>query len=693
METQFAQTVPVALPTESTLSRDKKGYFDDGLDDGARENLLELAEVVERSKPEYAGAYGVVRSEFLASMLAVQEAERARAKSEREINKKQLKKVTPKRAVEFLRSNDKITSDYNREIERVIALDEKCSELAHNDRSIIDAKERVIKILEDDIGLNIICSVMTVGFLNLPQRSDQNVGKGFVIISETKDDFEQGGDFPTRAKNYALHFYEYDLLAAMSTSTTNVDLMSDSYVLGVYKKSVEEFTHKERDDCHRVTSSMFGSMAMEDIISIKHFRRTSSHIRTSFDGELKDNGGFNWCDQIFNACRCIWDCFGRIFSLCKAFYSCFGLCSTDICYYFRETYQREGSEISAKLKTSLDDLVKQQEKDVQRNRKEDVRNPFHNNADTAITGTRTTQTDIFVYLGVELFYVDHISKTKELGVILCSPDIDPQEILRFTNIISREVMKNNHQTLKEYADYTRGSAFGFGAPIDPYSLAGGNLSKSKEFLLGGTSNYLNGSLGLDDAMEEINVEISLPYMVLAVYLNILCGIAAFICAAIAASENAENAVLAVFDFFHTVIRLIGLSLERNTNATFRRDFLLFVVGLVIAISINESLNTTSNRRLLQSDPRPHLFWEWELADFVSYSRNLEEITDNNSAPTLHPTSSPTCTNCTTNSSSMLSSVAMDTETAQEISVSLTIIQAMLSILGAIIAFFDNKSAS
>ena len=212
-------------------------------------------------------------------------------------------------------------------------------------------------------------------------------------------------------------------------------------------------------------------------------------------------------------------------------------------------------------------------------------------------------------------------------------------------------------------------------------------------MLGGTSNYLNGSLGLDDAMEEINVEISLPYMVLAVYLNILCGIAAFICAAIAASENAENAVLAVFDFFHTVIRLIGLSLERNTNATFRRDFLLFVVGLVIAISINESLNTTSNRRLLQSDPRPHLFWEWELADFVSYSRNLEEITDNNSAPTLHPTSSPTCTNCTTNSSSMLSSVAMDTETAQEISVSLTIIQAMLSILGAIIAFFDNKSAS
>ena len=83
----------MARPTESTLSRDKKGYLDDGLDDGARENLLELADVVERSKPEYAGAYGVVRSEFLASMLAVQEAERARAKSEREMNKKQLKKV------------------------------------------------------------------------------------------------------------------------------------------------------------------------------------------------------------------------------------------------------------------------------------------------------------------------------------------------------------------------------------------------------------------------------------------------------------------------------------------------------------------------------------------------------------------------------------------------------------------------
>ena len=191
------------------------------------------------------------------------------------------------------------------------------------------------------------------------------------------------------------------------------------------------------------------------------------------------------------------------------------------------------------------------------------------------------------------------------------------------------------------------------------------------------------------------MEISVPYTVIAVYLNLVFGFIAFICACIAASEKSENAVLVVFDFFHFILRYFGLSLERNTNATFRRDLAIFVVGLVVAIAVNDSVSADTGSTDTETARRRLVEMSFDIPDVIlgnMYDRTLDApVATPTQAPTLAPTTSaPTCSNCTTASSSSSINFDVDTDTAQEISFVMTVMQAVLSILGAIIAFRDNK---
>ncbi len=692
--------IPVSQSRAAENTDLKKPYKSE--DDLESQGLLELTDVVENAKPMYAGVFGRVRAEYLSTMLAVQEAERTRAKVERDLKKKKESKVVPKKAVEYLRSSHEIATDYYREIGRVLALDEKCSDITHTDRALEEDMRRIMDILKLDMGLTIVCSAMTVGFLNLPRRSDKHIGKGFIVVTEMEDQ-STGSNVESHnavnQKKYTVHFYEHDLVAAISTSTTDLDIVKDSHILGLYTKREEEYTHKERDDCQRISSSMFGAIAVDDIIAVKHFRQTSSRITTVYEGIMNGSEGFNICEEVFKACECIAVCLTALYNFWKAFCSCFGACdsccSGEACWKYKETAQRESSTINTKLKTDLDDLVILKKKDLERNCAKNVRNPFKGNSDTLVKGMRTSESDTHVYIGVELFYVDHITKTKELGIILCSPETSPDEVFKLTNLLSRQALQYNHVTLKNCVDYTRGSSFGY-RDIDPYALAGGNLTRSKDSLLFGNTGFLSGTgLGLDDAMEEIDVEISVPYTVIAVYLNLVFGFIAFICACIAASEKSENAVLVVFDFFHFILRYFGLSLERNTNATFRRDLAIFVVGLVVAIAVNDSVSADTGSTDTETARRRLVEMSFDIPDVIlgnMYDRTLDApVATPTQAPTLAPTTSaPTCSNCTTASSSSSINFDVDTDTAQEISFVMTVMQAVLSILGAIIAFRDNK---
>ena len=93
--------IPVSQSRAAENTDLKKPYKSE--DDLESQGLLELTDVVENAKPMYAGVFGRVRAEYLSTMLAVQEAERTRAKVERDLKKKKESKVVPKKAVEYLR--------------------------------------------------------------------------------------------------------------------------------------------------------------------------------------------------------------------------------------------------------------------------------------------------------------------------------------------------------------------------------------------------------------------------------------------------------------------------------------------------------------------------------------------------------------------------------------------------------------
>jgi len=631
--------------------------------DEACKNLLELKDIIDASRPEYHSMYGIVRDEYLIANLAVQDAERKRKAHLRKAENAKHNENEHKRASNFMRDTAIISDEYQEDISRIIRLDQECLNVSGADTNIQDVMKRIENVLKNDLGLEILISLMTVSFFNLPTRGSAHVGHGFVIM--TQNSKSQNNTIDLVKDECTLHFYEYDIMAGIVTNTTNIKTETKSYISGLYHNEEEEFVHSEEDDIHRLTSSMYGTLRTIDIIGIKKFKKSNTRIKSIVDTKGQDmkTDNYNICESILSLFTACWQCIQAITRWCRNLTNC---CSISLCCGFTEHFERESSSIKTKMIMSLNDLILSTKQIKNLNHHSITRNPFINNINSNIPihGTKFIETKNIIYTGLEIFYVDHITKTKEVGLIMFSNSENDLSILKLCGFIQQRIQNYGNYALIQYKDYTRQpieslTLFGYNI-IDPYKMAG--LTPNDLSLLAG-DNYIGDQLGLNDIFIDINVEISIPYKLLVIYANIIFAFASMICAALVTSENILNVLLVIYDIIHLFLRIVNTQLERNDNQTFRRDVLLFIVGMILANSIN---GDSDGRRL---------------------SESFEE-----GAPAPQPTSQPPgFPNNGTSSTDDNFSISIDNGAASYTSFILTSIQACLSILGAIIAYIDNKN--
>lgn len=614
--------------------------------------LLELQDVLDSAGPEYETKQEpeLLRDEFLTTAIRVQDAERRRraAQSTKDATVEEKKK----KATEYMRDDGTIRNMYRDEIGRALHLDKVCMALGGADtkESTDDTLKQILATLQGDLGYEVLFTLKTIGFLNLPRAGSNHIGKGFVILAQ-RDGAEAG------TKVVTLHFYEHSTVAGMTSKTINSKSRSEAYVIGMYRRDTKEYTHSELDDSHRLTSSVFGLLPSSDIISLSQFSATDARVTSSVRGTAEDSELTGCCAGERKPC-CKFVCLDHCpdcDKICSA-------CSTETCLRFKDSVNFEFSTVQGRMIRDLNNFV--HEENVERDRAFTftTRNPFHEEGENAKSridlhdGHKEVTSRRTVYKGVEIFFADHVARTQELGVVLCAPDEPLTNILKFTATIMQNVLSTGQPALKN--EYYRAYSIIPGAgPADPLSDFGIRRDAGSR-LLGGNTWFTN-ALGIFDFKAEINVGISFPYKMVAVYANLISALAAFLAAAISAATGDSamfNVMLALYDVVHAIIRYLNLGLERNTNATLRRDLVLCGVGLLIAIIAvaTVSYDDDEGRRMLTGDgpPSPQGGSGGEDDDY-----------------------------------------GYDPKLAHEVSYVLVIIQACLCLVGAIITVVDNKRGS
>merc|ERR1712167_538502 len=58
------------------------------------------------------------------------------------------------------------------------------------------------------------------------------------------------------------------------------------------------------------------------------------------------------------------------------------------------------------------------------------------------------------YVGLEIYYLDHVSRSKEKGAILFHPEAELPEVLRATSCINMKISTYDQTILRSYGDYS-----------------------------------------------------------------------------------------------------------------------------------------------------------------------------------------------------------------------------------------------
>lgn len=104
-------------------------------------------------------------------------------KSDEELALKQLKKTMKRAASEInIKSENEIVAMHGPMMDRVMKIDEEVREIAQ--RGKLDNLEKDLIAMMTTMGYEVMCSVRTVAFLNVPRRGDRHVGEGFLIMTK-----------------------------------------------------------------------------------------------------------------------------------------------------------------------------------------------------------------------------------------------------------------------------------------------------------------------------------------------------------------------------------------------------------------------------------------------------------------------------------------------------------------------------
>jgi hypothetical protein len=127
-----------------------------------------------------------------------------------------------------------------------------------------------------------------------------------------------------------------------------------------------------------------------------------------------------------------------------------------------------------------------------------------------------------VYKGIEFYYLDHISQSRECGVIVCDVDQSLIDILEFTSRINMEVGSTIDSLREETCRSCKISTY------NPVKVMG--IDK-----VGVHRKSIGSILDVFQLNLEVHVTISVPYKLIGIYGNLLCAFGAFFAAAFATS--------------------------------------------------------------------------------------------------------------------------------------------------------------
>jgi hypothetical protein len=502
--------------------------------------------------------------------------------------------------------------------------------------------QSLTETLEKTLGYKLLSVLRTVAFLNLPRSGDDRFGHGFVALAK-------------KGEKVTLHFFEHDVAAFFSTKTIDSKLSGEDYVIGIRNHVYESQNHAEEDGAQRATSRIFGTLPVSDIISGVHFGETDVRVSKKVNGKSarkSESEGCCSCKDCRDFCpRCD-------FGICSTLKNAMSCCTAKTCCRNNVKAEFEFTPFKAKSEKTLADYTTITEK-VKVKQMVITRDPFsRSEGESDKTFEDAIGEEVVVKVvqnGIELFYVDHAKCTRELGVIVCDPNTSLGKIIEFSATLTESIHAIDRKALE--FKYSRPTNF-YGYAVDPM----------RDFQIGkrAGSRLLDGSgpsLGIINFTAEINVEISVPYKWIAMYLNMLASFAGFLaaCLSLAGVEENDtlyfNIVIALYDIFQFVIRVMGFNNERNTNSTFRRDIILGLAALIFAIVSLEYIDvgeSDSERRLNEYEPAP------------SPTRAPPDDDDDDGM------------------------IEIDSDAASQAALAMTFIQAILCMLGSAVAMYDNQ---
>jgi len=319
--------------------------------------------------------------------------------------------------------------------------------------------QKVIEALDQDY----ITSMDTVGFLNVPRQDDWHEGSGFMLLTK-----EKNGDA------MYLHMYEYDVQATMvSQQSRQYTTSTSSWVNGSNQESTTKRDMKQTmsDDTHRLTHGMYGTLAVRDILSTYQFSIGDTRRTETTEAHYTYQ---NTQSVHAQECDCCGDCQTQCpaFSCCVLDLKCWGECKPccdceppKVSYNYSSAGNTLDEKVSAIMNTKLDDLITHGYKKNEIAQFES-QSPLPNDPQVfELKGKKKTNEQHKHYVGIEFTYLDHRTRTQELGVVLFEPDSEFMDILTTVGKINSNIDRRHSDFAKMTDRYEIGEK-------DPFAILG-----------------------------------------------------------------------------------------------------------------------------------------------------------------------------------------------------------------------------
>lgn len=511
-------------------------------------------------------------------------------------------------SVDKWKHSEELQKVHGNQIDKALSMDKQCQEIAHKDSLFLD---KSIREMLKSLGYEVIICLRTVAFFNIPIQEEFK-GEGFFIVSRLISAGKNGSpgsmceedellinealanplhsDYDT--DELMMSFYSFDVIAELVTNATVDEFKLDQTSI-IMKLAKSKFTYQGYDYSFRSTSSVYGNVAVEDVIRAHNFAFTQAQIKEKSEGSKESH-------EVSKNCPCPTECPSYCSDFWKQVKDCLTLCLGICCYCFKDceldkssfTNDHTSKGVSTKLQSSLNDLATTEELNDKKREKVHV---------DAVISKEPYDVDMVVdteganvrIKGVELVYVDHVASAIIEGAVIFHPQVPMLEIMKLVSILNVKA-KSYRDKRNEKIEY---SCRDVGVNI-MHEGTGKNSYWKK--IRGQLPNYDNDSSALIGFNWSLTISVEPSYRYRAICgTNVLLSFIAMITSAVGASEfqgsgiGNSMAASAIFVVINMIVKgYDSVKGKESTNLNFRADTLgsvfFGVMGIITAGLQNSS---------------------------------------------------------------------------------------------------------